>query len=122
MLSYKYNIEGATCIKLFSIRTKEKNVKLKNKNSRIKANKIISYINMLSKYGTNLGDTYIKHLQEDIWELRPLRDRILFAFVRNNKIVLLTTFMKKTQKTSKSELERAKKVLKKFIERGDESE
>lgn len=30
--------------------------------------------------------------------------------------------MKKTQKTSKSELERAKKVLKKFIERGDESE
>lgn len=32
---------------------------------------------MLSKYGTNLGDTYIKHLQEDIWELRPLRDRIL---------------------------------------------
>ena len=94
----------------------------KDKNSRIKANKIISYINMLSKYGTNLGDTYIKHLQEDIWELRPLRDRILFAFVRNNKIVLLTIFIFLTQKTPKSELERAKKVLKKFIERGDESE
>lgn len=90
----------------------------KDKNSRIKANKIISYINMLSKYGTKLSDTYIKHLSEKIWELRPLRDRILFAFIRDNKIVLLTVFMKKTQKTPRNELERAENVLKRFIERG----
>ena len=94
----------------------------KDKDSRIKVNKIIAYINELSKNGIKMGDTYIKHLHKYIWELRPLRDRILFAFVRNNIIVLLTIFMKKTQKTPRSEIERAEKTLKKFLERGGESE
>lgn len=51
----------------------------KNKDSRIKLNKIMDYLKALSEYGTRAGEPYIKHLDGDIWELRPLRDRILFA-------------------------------------------
>ena len=43
------------------------------------------------------------------WELRPLRDRILFAYVKDNTFLLLTYFIKKTQKTPAREIERAKK-------------
>lgn len=50
----------------------------KDKDSRIKLNKIREYIRILSEYGTQAGEPYIKHLDGDIWELRPLRDRILF--------------------------------------------
>ena len=51
----------------------------KDKDSRIKLNKIRDYIKVLSEYGTQAGEPYIKHLDGDIWELRPLRDRIFFV-------------------------------------------
>lgn len=54
--------------------------KRKDKNSRIKFNKIIAYINILYKNGITVGEPYIKYIDNDIWELRPLRDRILFAY------------------------------------------
>ena len=51
--------------------------KNKGKDSRIKLNKINDYIQALSVYGTEqLTEKYVKHLDGDIWELRPLRDRI----------------------------------------------
>ncbi|MBR3186480.1 MAG: type II toxin-antitoxin system RelE/ParE family toxin [Lachnospiraceae bacterium] len=42
----------------------------------------------------------------EIWELRPLRNRILFAAWVNDSFVLLSHFMKKTQKTPKREIEK----------------
>lgn len=51
----------------------------KDKDSRIKLNKIRDYIKVLSEYGTQAGEPYVKHLDGDIWELRPLRDRIFFV-------------------------------------------
>ena len=88
------------------------------KDSRIKLNKINDYIQALSVYGTEqLSENYVKHLDGDIWELRPLRDRILFAGVVDGKYVLLHQFMKKTQKTPMKEIKKAKKELKDFKER-----
>ena len=92
----------------------------KNKNERIKSNKIRMYIQLLSKYGLELREPYIKKLDDEIWELRPLRDRILFASFYNNKFVLLSYFMKQTQKTPKSEIERAKRFLEDYKKRCDE--
>ena len=89
-----------------------------SKDSRIKLNKINDYIQALSVYGTEqLSENYVKHLEGDIWELRPLRDRILFAGVVDGKYVLLHQFMKKTQKTPMKEIKKAKKELKDFKER-----
>ena len=83
----------------------------KDKDSKIKYNKIIAYIRMLKANGLNLGEPYIKHIENEIWELRPLRDRILFASWSNNKFILLNVFMKQTRKTPKREIEKAKKLL-----------
>ena len=98
---------------------------LKNKNdkdSQIKLDKINDYIDTLSIHGKNAGEPYIKHLDGDIWELRPLRDRILFAAWINGGFVLLHKFVKKTRKTPPDEIKRAKRELADFIERSKKYE
>ena len=64
---------------------------------------------MLSQHGTRAGEPYIKHLDAEIWELRPLRDRVLFVAWIDGSFVLLHHFMKKTQKIPRKEIEQAKK-------------
>lgn len=90
----------------------------RDKDSRIKLNKINDYIQMLREYGTQAGEPFTKHLEGDIWELRPLRDRILFVGWVNGSYVLLHHFMKKTQKTPIREIEQAKRELADLKERG----
>ena len=90
----------------------------KDKDSRIKYNKIRDYIKALSEYGTQLGEPYIKHLDGAIWELRPIRDRILFVGWKDGSYVLLHQFMKKTQKTPAREIEKAKREWADLEERG----
>lgn len=88
-----------------------------DKDSRIKSTKILDYIEVLRRHGKSAGEPYIKHLEDDIWEIRPLRDRILFAAWVNNSFVLLHHFVKKTQKTPRREIVRAKRLLADFKER-----
>lgn len=90
----------------------------KSKDSRIKLNKINDYIGILSEYGTSAGKPYIDHIEGEIWEIRPIRDRILFVAWENNSFILLHHFMKKTQKTPKKEIEQAKRNLADLKERG----
>ena len=52
-------------------------------------NKLRDYIKVLSEYDKQAGEPYIKHLDGDIWELRPLRDRVLFVGWVNDSYVLL---------------------------------
>jgi phage-related protein len=87
------------------------------KDSRVKLNKIQEYIQALSEHGTHLGEPYMKHLDGEIWELRPIRDRILFAAYAENGFILLHHFMKKTQKVPQREIEQAKDELANYRER-----
>lgn len=89
-----------------------------DKDSRIKLNKMRDYIKILSEYGTQAGEPYVKHLEGDLWELRPLRDRVFFVAWANNSYVLLHHFIKKTQKTPAREIEKANKELASLLERG----
>ncbi len=89
-----------------------------DKDSRIKLHKIQDYISALREYGLQLREPYIKHLDGEIWELRPLRDRILFVAWHNGSFVLLHSFLKKTQKTPAREIEQAKRELADLTERG----
>ena len=84
----------------------------KSKDSRIKLNKIRDYIKVLELKGTRAGEPFVKHLEDEIWELRPLRDRILFAAWVNESFVLLSHFVKKTQKTPKEKIKLAETRLK----------
>jgi len=77
---------------------------------------------MLKEKGLSLGTPYIKHIDGEIWELRPLRDRILFAYFDNNEFILLSIFMKQTQKTPQREIEKAKRYLEDYIDRRKEDE
>ena len=90
----------------------------KDKESRVKLSKIRDYIKMLSEYGTRAGEPYIKHIDGEIWELRPLRDRILFVGWVNSSFVLLHQFMKKTHKTPSLEIDQAKREIADLKERG----
>ena len=92
------------------------------KDSRVRLKKVQDYINIFQTYGNTLGAPVMKHLDGEIWELRPLRDRILFAGVVGGKFVLLHQFLKKTQKTPKREIEQVKKELEDYLERSDSDE
>ena len=94
----------------------------KDKDSRIKLNKIRDYVKALSQYGTQLGEPYIKHIDGAIWELRPIRDRIFFAGWTCGSIVLLHQFVKKTQKTPAREIAQAKREWADLMERGLEED
>ena len=93
-----------------------------SKENKQTVKKIDLYIDLLSEYGFSLTEPYIKKLDGEIWELRPLRDRILFASWCNNKFILLSVFMKQTQKTPQREIEKAKKLLEDYKKRSDENE
>jgi phage-related protein len=82
-----------------------------SKDSRIKLNKIAQYIKVLGEKGTRAGKPFVDHLDGDLWELRPLRDRILFASMVDGCFVLLHCFMKETPKTPPREIKQAKREL-----------
>ncbi len=85
--------------------------------SRINLNKINRYFSKLSQRGTRCGEKFVKHLEGEIWELRPTPNRLLFAAWVENSFVVLHHFRKDTQKTPRREIERAKKELADFRER-----
>ena len=65
-----------------------------DKNSRIRFAKIMAYVGKLAEYGTRMGEPFIKHIEGDIWELRPNRDRVFFFGLQGGSFVLLHYFMK----------------------------
>lgn len=93
-----------------------------NKDYKIRFTKIISYIDLLSRNGLQLTAPYIKKIDKEIWELRPLRERILFASLYNNKFVLLSVFMKQSQKTPKREIDKANRLLEDYKKRRGKNE
>lgn len=88
-----------------------------NKDARINLDKIGDYIEVLKIHGTYASAKFVDHLDGDIWELRPLRNRVLFAAWYNGSFILLHHFMKQTQKTPKREIEKAKRNLADIRER-----
>ena len=89
-----------------------------SKGMRIQYKKVLACIRALEVYGTRVGEPYVKHIDGDIWELRPLSRRVLFFYWRDNRYILLHHFVKKTRKTPAGEIEQAKRNMDDFIERG----
>jgi phage-related protein len=88
-----------------------------SKDMRVQYEKVLTSIRALETYGTRVGEPHVKHIDGDIWELRPLSRRILFFYWRDKKFILLHHFVKKTRKTPAREIERARRNQKDFIER-----
>ena len=79
-----------------------------NKDARIQHKQVSLYIELLQQNGTRLNDNITKHLENGIWELRPGNNRVFYFFYENNTFVLLHQFRKKSQKTPKREIVKAK--------------
>ena len=79
-----------------------------NKDCRIQYRQISLYIELLQKNGTNLPSNITKHLSDDIWELRPGNNRVFYFYYKNDTYILLHHFRKKSQKTPRREIEKAK--------------
>jgi phage-related protein len=85
--------------------------------------KIVMLIELLAENGSALWEPYSKHLVDGIFELRAKVgsdiSRVFYFFVIGKRIVLTNGFIKKTQKTPKSEIELAKKYRNEFLNRED---
>jgi len=93
-----------------------------DKESRIKLNKILDYMKILSIHGTRAGEPYMKHIDGDLWELRPRRDRVFFFHWSGGSFILLHHFVKKSNKTPQREIDQAERNMKDFIKRSKDNE
>lgn len=85
------------------------------------AAKVYRLLVMISENGPELREPYSKHLDEGIFELRAKVGsnitRILYFFFVGRRVVVTNGFVKKTQKTPKAEIDKAKAFRKEYIER-----
>lgn len=94
-----------------------------SKDSRIKLGKIRDYMKILELYGTRAGEPHVKHIvNTDLWELRPLQDRVFFFQWNGEYFVLLHHFVKKSRKTPPREIEQALRNMRDYIERSGNGE
>lgn len=94
----------------------------KTKSNSVRLHKIQDYLNILKQCGTRAGMPYVRHLKGNIWELRPLKDRILFATYGGSDIVLLLRFQKKSKKAPRRKIKKANKLMKDYEERSKDNE
>lgn len=88
-----------------------------NKDARIQYKQISLYIQLLQDNGTRLNENITKHLEDGIWELRPGNNRVFYFFYENDTFILLHHFRKKSQKTPKREIEKAKNERADYLSR-----
>lgn len=83
--------------------------------------KMLMCIDLLEEFGTQLRLPYSEHLEDGIFELRAKAgsdiSRVLYFFIADGKAILTNGFIKKTQKTPKKELQRAKNYRKEYLSR-----
>ena len=84
----------------------------KEANQQLK--RVYYQLELLERLGTRTKKEICRYLQDDLWELRPGDDRIIFFVWQNGKIVLLHIFTKKTQKMPVREIHAALRKKKRW--------
>ena len=89
-------------------------------NNKMRAKMLLS-IRIVREKGNQARMPYSEELEDGIFELRAKVgsdiSRVLYFFVSGQKIVLTNGFVKKTQKTPKAEIERAKRYRADYFSR-----
>lgn len=88
-----------------------------SKDARIQYKQIGLYIQLLQDNGTRLQENITKHIDDGIWELRPGSNRVFYFFFKDDTFVLLHHFHKKSQKTPRREIEKAKSERADYLSR-----
>lgn len=83
--------------------------------------KVVRTVGLLREEGPSLREPYSKHLKDGIFEIRTKFGsditRVLYFFVIGRRIILTNGFVKKTQKTSASEIALAKQYRADYLSR-----
>lgn len=92
-------------------------------NKKMRA-KVLDTITLLRDNGYELREPYSKFLSEDIFELRAKVGtnitRVLYFFYFGHRIILTNGYVKKTQKTPRKEIKKAKKYRLDYISRREQ--
>jgi len=71
--------------------------------------KLLHILELMENFGVNLGEPFTKPLGKGLFEIRVKSNegigRSIYCYKKGNTIVILHSFIKKTQKTPKKELE-----------------
>jgi len=81
--------------------------------------KIVRISQLIEEVGlSSVKEPYVRHVQDKIWEMRARGKeklaRSLYTTVTGKRVVILRTFVKKTRKTPKREIELALQRIKGF--------
>ena len=98
-------------------------------NTDLKA-KVVRDLDLLEKYGFDLGMPYVRKIKgkkyEKLYELRSKFasdiTRIFYFFETKDGIVVLSGYLKKSNKTDKKELDKALGFMKDYFERREKDE
>jgi phage-related protein len=81
--------------------------------------KLARIFDLLQEKGTSVGKPYVAPLEDKLYEIRVEQDtniyRAIYFAYTGRRFILLHGFQKKTQKTSKKDLNLAKERMKKFL-------
>lgn len=87
------------------------------------AAKVYRLLTMVADNGPDLREPYSKHLSDGIFELRAKVGsditRVLYFFYVGRRVIVTNGFIKKTQRTPKAEIDKAKAYRKLYSERED---
>ena len=79
----------------------------------VRISKLIEQVGLLS-----VKEPYVRHVHDKIWEIRARAKeklaRSLYTTITGKRVVILRTFVKKTRKTPKREIELALQRMKEF--------
>ena len=80
---------------------------------------LLHIMEMIEELGPNLGKPYVGKLDLGLYEIRSKGKegigRSLYCTIKGKEIVILHSFIKKTQKTPKKDLDLAKKRMKEVL-------
>jgi len=76
-------------------------------------------VEMIEELGPNLGKPYVGRLDSGLYEIRAKGKegigRSIYCTIKGKEIVILHSFIKKSQKTPKKDLDLAKKRMKEVL-------
>lgn len=80
-----------------------------NKDARIQYKQITLYIELLHNNGTSLPENITKHIEENIWELRPGKNRVFYFYCEKIALYSYIVFTRRHKKPLAEKLKKRKR-------------
>lgn len=83
--------------------------------SETEQKKVVKLLQFSADYGLPVNEEKFKKLEKDIWEFKSNKARILCFFEKEKIIITTHGFLKKTGKTPRGEIKKAKKIRDSYL-------